>query len=223
MTPKITDFIRNSGLTVIDIKEEKLGHILKEVLRRAIERRSPFIMGKNYKDVGFKDVLIWESILNYGDYDNFDKVILFTGDAGFNENCIEEFKSKLHKEFVIIPLMESLQAEIKEDYASLIESKQWRDFVATDYFKSYINSELSQLESLSINGKECKVIQVSVINYLDGVEQPEDSEETGIAIVLVSSLKGKIEVDGSQEEVNIKARTFLDDVKDIQYTEFAVE
>lgn len=223
LQPRIADFIRNSGLTVIDIEEEKFGHILKDVLRRAIERRPPFTIGKNFKDMGFKDVLIWESILNYGDYNNYDKVILFTDDTGFDERCKTEFESKMKKELVITPLMESLQAEIEYDYASLIQSKEWRDFVAKDYFKSYFSGELSKLEYLTVNGVECKVIQVSVVDYLDSIEQPEDSEETGISIVLVSSLKGTLEIDGSPKEVNIRARTILDDAKDIQYTEFEVE
>lgn len=223
LTPRMTDFIQNSELTVIDIEEEKFGHILKEVLRRAIERRPPFRMGKNSADIGFKDVMIWESMLNYCGYNRYDKVILYTGDSGFNEKCIEEFESKVHKELVITPLMESLQAEIEKDYARLIQSKEWRDFVTKDYFKSYFDVELSKLDTVTIGGIERKVMRVTVTNYLDGVEEPEETEETGISIVLVSSLEGTVEVDGSPKQVNIKARTFLDDSKGIQYTEFEVE
>lgn len=222
LTPRMTDFIQNSELTVIDIKEDKFGHILKEVLRRAIERRPPFKMGKNSADIGFKDVMIWESMLNYGGYDRYDKVILYTGDSGFNEKCIEEFESKVHKELVITPLMARLQAEIEKDYAPLIESKEWRDFVAKDYFKSYFSGELSKLQYVTVNGIECKVIQVTVVNYLDGVEEP-DSEETDASTVLIAILKGTVEIEGAPKEVNIKARTYLDDAKGIQYTEFGVE
>ena len=222
LTPRMTDFIRNSALTVIDIKEQKFGHTLKAVLRRAIERQPPFRIGKNSADIGFKDVMIWESILNYG-YNTYDKVILFTGDSGFNEKCKAEFESKVRKPMVITPLMESLQAEIEKDYAFLIENKEWRDFVATDYFRSYFDGELSKLKYVTVDGIERKVVRVTVVNYLDDVEEPEDSEDTGISIVLVASLKGTVEIDGHPKEVDIRARIFLDDAKDFQYTEFGAE
>jgi hypothetical protein len=223
LTPRMTDFIHNSALTVIDIEEEKFGHTLKEVMRRAVERQPPFRMGRNSADIGFKDVMIWESILNYGGYDRYDKVILFTADSGFNEKCKAEFESKVRKPMVITPLMESLQAEIEKDYAFLIENKEWRDFVATDYFKSYLSGELSTLEYVTVDGIERKVIRVIVTSYLDDVEEPEDSEETGISTVLVASLKVTVEIDGRPKEVVIKARTFLDEARDIQYTEFGAE
>jgi len=223
LTPRMTDFIQNSGSIVMDIGEEKFGHILKEVLRRAIERRSPFKKGKNSTDIGFKDVMIWESILNYGGYDKYDQVILFTGDAGFDQKCKAEFESRVKKEIMILPSMEFLQAKIEKDYATLIQSKEWRDYAAKDYFKNYLGDELTKLEYLTVNGVERKVIRVTVINYLLGVEEPEDTEETGISIILVSSLKGTVEIEGVQEEVDIKARTYLDDAKETQYTEFEVE
>jgi len=223
LKPRMQDFVQSSELAVIDIEEEKSGHILKEVLKRAIERRPPFKKGKKSSDVGFKDVMIWESILHYGSYKDYDKVILFTGDSDFDEKCKLEFESKVKKEIVITPSMDFLRVTIDDDYASLIQSKEWRDFVKTDYFKSYFEAEMSKLEYVTINGMECKVIPAKVVNYLDEVEEPEGGEETEFSIVLLSALKGTVEIDGGEREVDIKARTFLDDAKGIQYTEFGVE
>ena len=225
LNPRMAEFIRTNEFTVMDIEEEKFGHIMKEVLRRAIERRSPFRGSKNSPDIGFKDVMIWESILNYRNYGKYDKVIFFTADSSFDEKCEAEFESKLRKEIVITPLMESLQTEIEKDYASLIQNKEWRDFVATDYFKSYFAGELSKLHYVTVDGIERKVIRVSVVNYLDGVEEAEDNEETDTPIMLVTSLKVTVEIDGAQKEVGIKARTYLDDsiAKGIQFTEFGGE
>jgi hypothetical protein len=221
LNPKMAESIRTNEFTVMDIEEKKFGHILKEVLRRAIERRSPFRISGKAADIGFKDVMIWESILNYGKYDNYDKVILFTGDSGFDKECKAEFESKIRKELVITPLMEALQAEIEKDYASLIQNKKWRDFVATDYFKSHLNNEMSKLDNVTVDGIARKLVGISVVSYLDGVEEPEDGEETDT--ILVALLKGTIEIDGTPKGVDIRARTYLDDTKGIQYTEFEGE
>jgi hypothetical protein len=225
LDPKMAEFVRSNEFTVMDIEEEEFGHILKEVMRRAIERRSPFRGSKNSPDIGFKDVMIWESILNYRNYGKYDKVIFFTADSGFDEKCAAEFESKVKKEIVITPLMESLQAEIEKDYASLIHSKEWRDFAATDYFKSYFAGELSKLDYVTVDGIERKVIHVSVVNYLDAVEESDDSEETDTPIILITSLKVTVEIDGAPRGVDFKARTYLDDsiAKGIQYTEFGAE
>jgi len=216
----MASFIRNKEFAVIDIAEDRFGHILKEVLKRAIERRSPFRRGKNSTDMGFKDVLIWESLLNYDNYDRYDKVILFTGDSGFDDDCKIEFESRLKKEILITPSSQFLQSEIEEDYADIIQNKEWRDFVNTDYFRSYFDNELSKLEYVTVSGIEYKVIRASVISYLDGVEKPDENEETDTATILVASVKGILEMDGDQKEVDIKARTYLDDAKGIQSTEF---
>jgi hypothetical protein len=221
LNPLMASFIRNNEFAVIDIAEEKFGHILKEVLKRAIERRSPFRIGRNSTDIGFKDVLIWESILNYGNYDNYDKVILFTGDAGFDSECKAEFESRVKKEIVITPSAEFLQSEIEEDYADVIQSKDWRDFVNTDYFKSYFNGELSKLDKITIDSTECKVRELTVVNYLDSIEEPE--EETDWSIAIVTSVKGLAETDRGPKAVKIKARTYLDDTKGIQSTDFECE
>ncbi|SRR6266566_3492646 len=220
LNPLMASFIRNKEFAVIDIAEDRFGHILKEVLKRAIERRSPFRRGKNSTDMGFKDVLIWESLLNYDNYDRYDKVILFTGDSGFDDDCKIEFESRLKKEILITPSSQFLQSEIEEDYADIIQNKEWRDFVNTDYFRSYFDNELSKLEYVTVSGIEYKVIRASVIGYLDGVEKPDENEETDTATILVASVKGILEMDGDQKEVDIKARTYLDDAKGIQSTEF---
>jgi len=216
----IPAFIQSNGIRVIEIKEEKSGHILKELLRRALEERPPF---RKNSDRGFKDVMIWESILNYGGYDNYDKVILLTGDRYFNEACEAEFKSKVKKKIATISSVELLQDEIEKDYSSEIQNKKWRGFTANDYFKNRLLDEASKLKYITIDAIDRKVTQVTVVNYFDNFEELEDSEESGTPIALVSSLSGTVEIEGTPTEVKIKARTFLDDTDGMQYTEFGVE
>jgi hypothetical protein len=225
LRPRMEGFVQNNELTLINIEEEKFGQILKDVLKRAIEKRPPFRKGRNSTDIGFKDVMIWESILHYGNYDDYDKIILFTGDADFDQKCKAEFELKVNKELAITPSIELLQTKIEGDYTALIQSKKWRDFVETEYFKDYFQGEISKLEYVTINGIENKVIRTTVVKYLDRVEEPGSNEGTDLALVLVGLLKGTVEMDGgkNQKEVNITARTYLDDANELQYTEFGVE
>nr|WP_192988492.1 PIN domain-containing protein [Carnobacterium mobile] len=65
---------------------------LDDVYRRAITKVPPFNASKS-SDKGFKDTIIWLSILNY-DYSNYSEVIFITDD-----NIFSQYKDELQKEF----------------------------------------------------------------------------------------------------------------------------
>jgi len=222
LEPRMRDFVKRSELTVIDLEEEKLGPILKEVLKRAIERRPPFRRGAKSKDMGFKDVMIWESILHFDGCRKSDKVMLLTTDSDFNEKCKQEFESKVKREILITPSVDFVLATIDADYAFVIQNKKWIDFVKADYFKSYFDGKLSKLEYLTVSGVERKVVHVSLVNPLDAVEELESEEGSEAATVLVASLKATVDIDGHATDVNVRARTYVDDAMGIDDTDFDV-
>lgn len=53
---------------------------LQNIIKRSLERRAPF-EGKDKKsDKGFKDVILWESILEYKRSNKLDTILLFSAD-----------------------------------------------------------------------------------------------------------------------------------------------
>ena len=64
------------------------------VLDRALLKRPPFTAAENASDKGFKDTLIWFSLLKYFSASEEEEVIFLTNDNGFRKNM-----DKLCKEF----------------------------------------------------------------------------------------------------------------------------
>ena len=99
--------LRNDLIDIFDGNIIALKSIeLRDVYRRAMLREAPFMNNANKKpknqhkkttDSGFKDTLIWLTILNYN-YENYSEVVFVTNDDDFQDNqkvLIKEFK-KLH-------------------------------------------------------------------------------------------------------------------------------
>lgn len=71
------------------------------IIKRALEKRPPF-EGKDKKsDKGFKDTLLWESIIEYKKQNRTAKIILYTNDAIFNNELQMEFKNLFDDEILI--------------------------------------------------------------------------------------------------------------------------
>lgn len=221
LKPLMEKFTQDNGIIIIDILEDKLGYIFKEIMRRAIEREPPFRQSKKSSDAGFKDTVIWEALLNYENLDDYDKVIFVSRDSDFNENCIEEFKSKAKKHFSISPSGGFVIKEIETDYQPLIERKEWSNFVDTDYFKDHISTFLSGVDKIPIDDNEYALEKREIINYIDSIEHLEE-EETGISTIIISLVKSTVKIDNNEKEVFLKVKTYLDDTRGIQDAELEV-
>ena len=100
---------------------------LQKVYRRAIRKIAPFDSSKN-SDKGFKDTLIWLSILDY-DYTNYSEVFFITEDNVFknHENFFkEEFDEKHNKPISVYKALLSenvseVEKKLEESEASKLE------------------------------------------------------------------------------------------------------
>ena len=57
--------------------------VFNEVLERSYQKRAPFSTDKNASDKGFKDTLMWISLLDYFKSNGPDKIIFITDDKAF--------------------------------------------------------------------------------------------------------------------------------------------
>src|SRR3989337_2210212 len=74
-----TEYLEKIKIELID---DPPNNCFEAIIFRAIHKKKPFIVTGENSDYGFKDVVIWESILNYDGIKNYDKIILMTGDTG---------------------------------------------------------------------------------------------------------------------------------------------
>jgi len=197
---------------------------LKDIIFRAIHKKKPFIVTDKHSDYGFKDVVIWESILNYDGIKNYDKIILMTGDKkGFDDSCIDEFKTKFNKYIFIFDSQEKALEELSKDYEIILEENEYLKFAKGDYFREQLESDIIN-KNITINDKEFKINRCEIVSQCDSFEEEENEfqEKTGIYLIK-STIIVYYNVDGSEKKTEIIAATYIDDAKDIQKIEYEPE
>lgn len=220
LNPLLKNFIWDNRIIIIDTPDDKSGYLFKEIIKRAVEKTPPFRKGKS--DAGFKDTVSWMSLLNYENLDNYDKVIFVSKDSDFNEKCKFEFEEKIKKHICISTSVNFVISEIEEDYKHFIEKKEVIDFANTDYFKDHISKFLFELDKIPIESNEYTLEKTRVVNYSESIEDLEE-DETDIATIIVSSVKGTVKIDNIEKDMAIRVKTYLDDTKGILDTDFEVD
>ena len=141
------------GDKIIPLKKDE--ETLSTVIDRANKRIPPFSSAKDASDKGFKDCLLWISLLNYFKNNGKKEVVFVTDDGGFKNNTeflCEEFEKITGKRIIIKPnsyyneLLEAEKVEptekksetlpdftkIREDVEEVIDALRWD--VSEDYF-----------------------------------------------------------------------------------------
>lgn len=140
---------------------------LKNIIKRAENKQNPFRKSGQGSDVGFKDVILWESILAHRYKSN--KIIFFTRDSDFNQKILEpEFKEKFPKKEIVFfqtkptdwgIAFQQLKASILSEHICTIA-------------KSIIKKEKAKIknfivESYSINLKDIIDINTNISRFSD--------------------------------------------------------
>lgn len=89
---------------LVKIKEAPIPKDLKihKLVERAIKKNPPFLGKDKESDKGFKDVILWESLIEYKEKNLKEKIILCTDDKIFNSDILElEYFSKFKEDIVI--------------------------------------------------------------------------------------------------------------------------
>lgn len=98
------------------------GDTLDIILKRANKKEPPFSSAKNASDKGFKDCLLWLSLLEYFKTNGETEVVFVSEDGGFKDNSdylCDEFRKITGKNIVIKPnsyyneLLESEKEELQ--------------------------------------------------------------------------------------------------------------
>lgn len=136
---------------------------LEEVYGRAIRKIPPFDSSKK-SDKGFKDTLIWLSIINY-DYTNYSEVFFITNDSVFKkyeDNFQEEFTKKHNKSIFIYSdlLSENINEsdkKIEKNEVSEIEKnidihseEILEDYLKTNDFRSNLEHVLDEIILITV-------------------------------------------------------------------------
>lgn len=180
---KINEYKKELNNSIIEIREISLPtkDAFESIVQRAFNKLPPF-EGKNKKsDKGFKDVLLWESILQYKQNNINNKIVFYSNDNIFKEYLEDEFQNIFKDEIEItkneeeiLKILKQISKEndkylyIKDDIAELEEIRK--------YLVSKVFSEklLEALISINIYNDVYTIEDINNINVQSIV--PRDIE-----------------------------------------------
>ena len=161
----------------------------RSIIDRAFSKRPPF-EGKDKKsDKGFKDALLWESILEFALNQPKSKIIYYSKDNAFGEFLIQEFSEVVDKSFLFICKNENEVKLRLEAWAQEIdkysyqpiegfdENKEIIDWLnSEDFFRQITEGDFDFIESgrlinsvsahlININDIECLSSNEEICNY----------------------------------------------------------
>ncbi|WP_288579759.1 PIN domain-containing protein [Lysinibacillus sp. UBA5994] len=242
LNEKQDQYIASKGIQLIATCSDNQ---FSNIVDRALNKKAPF-EGKDKKsDKGFKDVLIWESILEHAE-NNDGEYIFFTADKGFKDELADEFEVRTGKKIEIFGRDDRNKLDrLIEKYS---DEKNLRDLF--DFIQSSISEVVDVLiddlnyclkkDFIKINGMKCKVNGLSLedkivdlneigdTTYKFGIKGILDAGKKGISYDLKISMYFVVEIVDLKnlhiEKIvldSIEALTFDDDAVSIEKIKYS--
>ncbi|MCY7645785.1 PIN domain-containing protein, partial [Bacillus safensis] len=240
---KKNQYIARRGIKILSLcREEKFVRIVE----RALNKEAPF-EGKDKKsDKGFKDALIWESILEFAE-ENDGEFIFYTADKGFKKEkeLKMEFKRITGNNIEIYGKDETHQLGLVIEKYSVEKSTRIRLEMLYDNLEEYLEILINELEykafqEVELNGILCTVKDFEIIPKIIDLNEVGDglfkfklkgkfkAGKTGISYELKTSLYFVVEIENlvsSQIQLikldNIDATSMGDDLINIADISFS--
>lgn len=211
-------YLRDNNLKVIKLPRTEYDATLEKIIKRAIAKKLPFKKNKDHSDIGFKDVLIWETILsNQSLILGYDNIFYCSGDNGFNE-CKKEFEKDINRNFEHFKEGSFLIEKLEEQYFELIRNKRIYDFAKTDYFLELVGEKIEELGVLSdFSGEEKEIETWEMIDPCVEIEKVEFSDQESECFRITSHVH--LYINGESQDNNVI--TTINDANEV--VEFDIE
>lgn len=224
---KAQEYLATKGIKLLEIKEGLANTVLQSMMTRVMKdqnKKQPFAHSGKYKDAGFKDNIVWESLMHFDGVTDFDKVIFITKDGDYT-NCEAEFRDKWNRHISIEKDENNVIAEIKKDYELYITERDIYEFTQTDYFKDYLFDNLKIKSKITVNGHNQKIENFEIINTCKRIERIPPNEDFEENIVIYSDIKIHFTETGHKRQMIVDVKTTLADevTRDIADTSFIPE
>lgn len=223
-----TAYIAANNVNTLVYKDEHASSILNNMVQKVVttdKPQSPFAISGPYKDAGFKDGIIWETLMHFDMVLDYDKVIFLSKDGDYKENCLDDFTQKWNRHIKIEKDKNNVIAELKKDYGNYIEEKAIHDFADKEYFRDYLFDQLKVKNEMAINGSNFKIENFVIENPCTLVERMPPTDEEDEYIIINSEIKIHFTEAKEKKQQVVLAQTKLADeeTKDIIETTYDIE
>ncbi len=224
---KVDEYLATKEIKLLEIKEELANTVLQSMMKRVMKdqnKKQPFAHSGKYKDAGFKDNIVWESLMHFEGVTDFDKVIFLTKDTDY-ANCQVEFKAKWNRHISISSDENTIVAEILKDYELYINERVIYDFAQTDYFKDYLFDGLKTKTEICFESTNFKIENFEILDTCTNVERMPPNEDLEENVIIYSSIKIFFTEKKEKKEKVVVTKTILadDETKEILETTFESE
>lgn len=208
----------------LEIKEEIANTVLRSMMTRVMKdesKKKPFAHSGKYKDAGFKDNIVWESLMHFDSIKDYDKIIFLTKDGDY-KNCEVEFRDKWQRHIAIWQDENNVLADIQKDYGNYIKERAIHDFAQAEYFIDYLKDALKAKTIIVIKGSEYKIENFAIADSCKHVNRllPNEDEVENLSISSIINIH--FTQDREKKVQPVEAFTLLEDdeTKEILSTEY---
>jgi hypothetical protein len=162
-------------LIILKLDREVHAKTLERVMKKALFKAKPF----DDSGRGFKDALIWETILNFKDMNGYHNVFLLTEDSDFDSlqgEFAKTFSKDLHRESDTTTLIVNLE----KIYGLYVKYPELVRYLKTEYFRSKLSEYLAdELDFAIVNFEVKRIVAINEVTRedLQEFEVPETYTE----------------------------------------------
>lgn len=210
---KADEYLATKSIKLLEIKEELASTVLQSMMVRVMKdqkQKQPFAHSGKYKDAGFKDNIVWESLMHFDGVTDYDKVIFISKDGDY-ANCEVEFKDKWNRHIAIEKDENNAVAEIKKDYELYITERAIYDFCQTDYFKDYLADTLKDKSEISIEDANFKIENFKLLDTCTDISRIPPNEHMIESLYIESQVAIHYTEKGEKKEQIVLASTSFAD------------
>lgn len=169
-------------LNIIPIPENK-EKLFNEIFSMALHKNPPFSNEKNASDKGFKDAILFLSILEFSENSDFNNYVLVSNDKGFIKNMSKlktKFKSKFNNRNVLEIIHKNELTEYLSNKVSL-----FKGFMENFYydFIDEINQEYEKNKYILIDNEK-NIIKDYTIDSTE-INQTDENEIEVTRLILI--------------------------------------
>ena len=176
----------HNGIVKVDIAPYPPNEALQGLIQRVISKLPPFEGKDKESDKGFKDALIWESLLDYKKRNTKDVLVLYSKDKRITDALLEKeykglFGEEIHMIFRDNPnshktLLDKLRelSDVEEERATFSQQLKDRLVSLVQAMPSVYFAEPDKV--YEVNGEQIRVDDCSVnsVTITDEIEDHED-------------------------------------------------
>jgi hypothetical protein len=211
---KAQEYLATKAIKLLEIKEELANTVLQSMMKRVMKdqnKKQPFAHSGKYKDAGFKDNIVWESLMHFEGVADFDKIIFITKDGDY-ANCEAEFKDKWNRHIAIEKDENNAIAEIQKDYELYITERAIYEYTQTDYFKDYLADLLKKKSEILIEEDNFKIENFKLLDTCTDISRIPPNEHMIESLYVSSQITIYYTADGTKkEQVVIASTSFADE------------